>query len=393
MNERIKSRNPRLMKMTELCQATGLSRSTIYQYLRSGILHPPLEEGLTQLRYDETHFKQIQKIRYLRKQKKLSIPEIQKIIHVEASQKPITDNTSHDLKKLIREKALELFSQHGFAKTKITDITEELNLGKGTFYLYFKNKEELFLECIESVPDIILPKHTWEEIRQEKNYFKRTRKRIYYMLQTFPTFMGLISIAKLALRGPDPTIANKAKECLQVINRALIKDIKRAEQDGLIREIDHEFIPFVLFGMGEAAGYWRMININYSTEKCTDELMNFLSYGLMPSKARNTIEKSQDSLIVELEDIDGNKIQLRKVLFNKEASIKGKLGKGNVQVDMGKIAIIEIKKNGTDHIAMMTMKTDETATIQIDGSVMVTGDSIFGKYCIPTANIVRILVL
>lgn len=47
-------------------------------------------------------------------------------------------------RKLLLEKALELFSENGYHKTKISDIVKAANLTQPTFYLYFQNKESLF---------------------------------------------------------------------------------------------------------------------------------------------------------------------------------------------------------------------------------------------------------
>jgi len=51
-------------------------------------------------------------------------------------------------KEQILKKAAELFSKKGFHLTKIEDITESLSIAKGTFYLYFKSKEELLRKII-----------------------------------------------------------------------------------------------------------------------------------------------------------------------------------------------------------------------------------------------------
>lgn len=47
-------------------------------------------------------------------------------------------------KKLLLEKAIELFSTHGYHQTKISDIVKAANLTQPTFYLYFQSKESLF---------------------------------------------------------------------------------------------------------------------------------------------------------------------------------------------------------------------------------------------------------
>lgn len=43
--------------------------------------------------------------------------------------------------------ASEIFSESGFAKTRIEDIASRANVGKGTVYEYFPSKEHLLLQC------------------------------------------------------------------------------------------------------------------------------------------------------------------------------------------------------------------------------------------------------
>src|SRR5256885_2955318 len=44
----------------------------------------------------------------------------------------------------IVEAALALFAERGFAATKLEDVAAKAGIGKGTVYLYFPTKEELF---------------------------------------------------------------------------------------------------------------------------------------------------------------------------------------------------------------------------------------------------------
>ena len=50
-----------------------------------------------------------------------------------------------EAKKLeILQAAMKVFAQKGVANTKIADIATAANIGKGTIYEYFKNKDEIF---------------------------------------------------------------------------------------------------------------------------------------------------------------------------------------------------------------------------------------------------------
>ncbi|MBA7665125.1 HTH-type transcriptional repressor FabR [subsurface metagenome] len=55
----------------------------------------------------------------------------------------------HRREEEILAAAKRIFAQNGFRRTKIDQLAEELNIGKGTIYRYFKDKKSLFLAVFE----------------------------------------------------------------------------------------------------------------------------------------------------------------------------------------------------------------------------------------------------
>ena len=50
--------------------------------------------------------------------------------------------------KEIVDAALVIFARDGFAGTRLEDVAERVGISKGTIYLYFENKEEVFKACV-----------------------------------------------------------------------------------------------------------------------------------------------------------------------------------------------------------------------------------------------------
>src|ERR1700712_5869603 len=50
----------------------------------------------------------------------------------------------------ILKAALAIFAERGLAQARLEDIAKRAGLSKGTIYLYFPNKEELFREVVRS---------------------------------------------------------------------------------------------------------------------------------------------------------------------------------------------------------------------------------------------------
>ena len=56
-------------------------------------------------------------------------------------------------KNQILDGAKKLIARKGYYQTHVEDILREVKIGKGTFYLYFNNKEDLFIAILERFLD------------------------------------------------------------------------------------------------------------------------------------------------------------------------------------------------------------------------------------------------
>ncbi|GAB6935069.1 hypothetical protein JCM14720_09900 [Calditerricola yamamurae] len=59
----------------------------------------------------------------------------------------------HGKRDAILTSAYNTFAEFGYANTKIETIAERAGVGKGTVYLYFKNKNDLFRQMIQELID------------------------------------------------------------------------------------------------------------------------------------------------------------------------------------------------------------------------------------------------
>lgn len=89
-------------------------------------------------------------------------------------------------KQLLLEKAVELFSTHGYHQTKISDIVKAANLTQPTFYLYFQSKESLFkdlnMEFQKNLYEILNTgvAQATEDVRDVRSKVFENLKQIFY---------------------------------------------------------------------------------------------------------------------------------------------------------------------------------------------------------------------
>lgn len=58
--------------------------------------------------------------------------------------------------QLLRDALIELSLEHGYDSVTIQDITDRANLGRATFYLHFRDKDELLLSTLQETADELL---------------------------------------------------------------------------------------------------------------------------------------------------------------------------------------------------------------------------------------------
>jgi AcrR family transcriptional regulator len=87
-----------------------------------------------------------------------------------------TDRRVLRTRKLLSEALFALILEQGYDSVTIQDITDRANLGRATFYLHYRDKEELLMTMLEGVFEDLLD-HASQFVKSEKS-----------MPQLFPMF-------------------------------------------------------------------------------------------------------------------------------------------------------------------------------------------------------------
>jgi AcrR family transcriptional regulator len=80
-------------------------------------------------------------------------------------------------REVILAAAKQLFGHYGYRRTSIDNIAQEARIAKGTVYLYFKSKEEIFRALCQQLLDTVLTA-TEEEVRTPAPIEQRLRRII-----------------------------------------------------------------------------------------------------------------------------------------------------------------------------------------------------------------------
>ena len=87
-----------------------------------------------------------------------------------------------DRREKILLKAIELYMVEGYANVSITDLQAALNMGRGTMYYYFKDKDELFQEAVSVF--LIQPKQrALDKVKEGADIPEMIEAMSYYLQQ------------------------------------------------------------------------------------------------------------------------------------------------------------------------------------------------------------------
>jgi AcrR family transcriptional regulator len=248
------------MKISELCASSGLSKPTVTNYLKMGLLPPPIIFSSNLHLYDETHLKTLLMIRWFKEEKGLSLSEIKIELasgrpNIKSGSKqatlhsPTPDDSANGKRELIIDKAIRLFSTQGYENVKISDITDAIQIGKGTFYLYFKDKKELLHECIEQIKLLLSLAESREEILMEQDIVKRMKLRWIIFQTQYPHFGGVLQLVQTSAHSEDPLVRKKSIESYNAVIKPIMDDISRAQKRGIVTEMEPEFVAYAIIGI------------------------------------------------------------------------------------------------------------------------------------------------
>jgi AcrR family transcriptional regulator len=409
------TKNSQGMKIARLCAESGLTRSTIHHYVNIGLLHRPRQAGLNLHLFDETHLNRLRQIRRLREEEGLALVEIKELLdrvepqeavestpgsgvesHAELdSRQKQAEGSARDQarrnREMILDVAIRLFSERGYENTKISDITEALHMGKGTFYVYFKNKKELFMECIDRLTVTIVPREAWARIRKEQDFDRKTQTRGIAFLNAFPGFRGILNMLRIALGGNDPVLAEKAREAFRILAAPMAKDLQRAIAEGVVRpDIDVDLFAYLQLVIAEGLGYWLMMDSKWSMEKGLDMLIDVFGLGLAHISRERTRAEERHRSLSRLKDSKGVTTRLEGILVDGRPCLPGRIGEGEVELDLTRTNKVEILQEGGGCLAKATLKDRSEVVLEVDGGMIVSAEAPCGSFQIPLDRVVSI---
>ena len=223
-------------------------------------------------------------------------------------------------RKLLREALMALILEEGYDDISIQDITEKANLGRATFYLHFKDKDELLLEVIdEFIKDFLQQVPQLSQAQWRLDDSKAIEKLFDFAADHYDLYRIMIigSGGITASRQLQRTMADNIRDCID----------EEMETLGVDPIISQDFIANHFAGSLLGTIYWWLDNdLPYTVEEMAemfqiinkqdrDTLMG-LNSERQPEKAEKSrrkkrgkekVESKAEKIEAEIQYIEGGK--------------------------------------------------------------------------------------
>lgn len=159
-------------------------------------------------------------------------------------------------RKYIIDSALHLFVEQGYIKTTVEDITSRADIGHGTFYKYFKNKQDLLGQVADDLLSNI--NNNFSPKDKKLSVWERLYNEAYGIMEFYVKHRTILLALKEAMM-VDKQFEDQWIKIHESLFRRVEHDIKGSMKKGYCRNLDADATVLALNSMLEGYGHHLMI--------------------------------------------------------------------------------------------------------------------------------------
>lgn len=194
-----------------------------------------------------------------------------------------------DKKQLIADSARELFSNFGYKSVSMEQIAQRAQVAKGTVYLYFKDKDDLFFHLVKEL--LVEIRVFVEEVEAKHLSLLDEIHEVVYSLLTLRTKQKfLYRISNEAKELKTPSACSMMKMIEDQILGYLDTKLNEAVKQGIIKPCNTSVLSFAIFKVYTALAFeWEVNHEPLDEKQIAESVSLFLKDGLLSKQASGKI--------------------------------------------------------------------------------------------------------
>lgn len=178
----------------------------------------------------------------------------------------VTELHKSEVRERIIRAAMESFAQTGYDKTKMEDIAKKLDLSKGTLYLYFKSKEDLFFGICER--NMEEGKDDDSKLFVRKENAASDAERIYDNIRRREQGNDKIMLEMVVESTRNPRLRKAMHDHRTKLHDHVLQEIKKKADEGFFRkDVDVNGLAIALVALYDGLAVNRMVGLSESMNK------------------------------------------------------------------------------------------------------------------------------
>jgi AcrR family transcriptional regulator len=192
----------------------------------------------------------------------------------------VREQRSLDVKRdAVLQTAAQLYLEMGYRKTSMSQLAARLNITKPALYYYFRNKEELLVECyragIESIEGALKG-----ALSCEGNGLEKVRSYV----RSYATAIVTFDFGRCVATLDDSELSDQSRRQVRNLKRridaAIRGYIEEGIQDGSIAPCNSKMASFAIAGAINWIGVWYRPGGGLGAEEIVSEFTRLLTSGL-----------------------------------------------------------------------------------------------------------------
>ncbi|MBI2683142.1 MAG: TetR/AcrR family transcriptional regulator [Acidobacteriales bacterium] len=200
--------------------------------------------------------------------------------------KPVAMGPSPDKYDRILRSAIEVFAEHGYFNSRVSDIADRAGVADGTIYLYFKNKEQILMAALDFAFNTFM-----EAARKELAGLTDPRQKLRRLAQLHLEMLGanrgLATVFQTEVRQSAKFLSEFSHEHLIAYFDLIRAIVHEGQEQGQFRkEASDKIVANCLFGALDAmVTSWLLSERDYKLGAAADAIVDVIFHGLEAPRA------------------------------------------------------------------------------------------------------------
>lgn len=260
----------RALTISELENASGEPRSTIYFYVREGLLPVAQKAAASRAIYSQAHLDLLKEIARL-KGEGFALEEIRerlatRVASAGALEVDLVAEQAERVRQSILTTAARLFAHKGYKRTRVSDIIKEVGVTPPVFYSHFASKQELFVAAFGVLVGWMRG-FLEGRLLDEPDPAVRELARVHGYVGVQTLSPDLMSLARSEALQEEGDMRREVERSYKEMTRGTLEDLDRLrKQGGTSLPASDELMAFGLLGGVEDIVMRASWDDRYSTE-------------------------------------------------------------------------------------------------------------------------------